>query len=297
MRQTRSFGVESKRGAYCKPGVHLGPQAFRLKMERSRVTPERIDAKCREAVETVLAQVAKLTGFQCDAKVQCVFNQYVKGQRYLEFSWSVDSIDPLTMAIRADEVVSKNRLKPPHSWVLSVAYVQLPKVLRSRPPRWLKQGEKVILVAVAKEAEVPAVRWVTDEGNRVRPVLPLSRIKDHTHVCHSFSSGSLNLRGLAEYEIDDVQEPPAKRQRGESLLKYAMDNKREFDMAAAVATFKAEEARAKAEKRDIDMIVAQSSLQMNPFAWPKGVRKVIVMISRTESSRACVKSLSVLLRA
>ena len=76
-----------------------------------------------------------------------------------------------------------------------------------------------------------------------------------------------------------------------------MDNKREFDMAVAVATFKAEEARAKAEKRDMDMTVAQSSLHMNPFAWPKGVRKVIVMISRAESSRVCVKSLSCLLRA
>ena len=154
----------------------------------------------------------------------------------------------------------------------------------------------MFLVAVAKEATVPEVRWVTDEGNRVRPVLPLSRIANHTHVCHSFASGRFNLRDLAEYELDDVQEPPAKKQRGESLLKYAMENKREFDTAAAVAVYKAEEARARAEKREIDQQIAQSSMETNPFAWPK-VRKVLVMISRGESSRASVKSLSFLLRA
>ncbi len=177
-------------------------------MERCRVTPERIELACRAAVAGVLAQVAKITGLQCDAKVQCVFNQYVKGKRYLEFSWSVDDIEPITVTLRADGVVSKNRLKPPHSWVISLAYAQLTKLLQQRPPRWLKQSEKVILVAVAKEAEVPDVHWVTDEGNRVRPVLPLARIDDHTHVCHSFSSGSFKLRDLAEYELDDVHEPP-----------------------------------------------------------------------------------------
>ena len=75
-----------------------------------------------------------------------------------------------------------------------------------------------------------------------------------------------------------------------------MDNKREFDTAAAVATFKAEEPRARAEKREMDMTVAQSSMEMNPFLLPK-VRKVLVMVSRNESSRASVKSLSFLLRA
>jgi hypothetical protein len=47
----------------------------------------------------------------------------------------------------------------------------------------------------------------------------------------------------------------------------------------------------------MDMSMAQSSMETNPFAWPKGVRKVIVMASRGESSRASVKSLSFLLRA
>ncbi len=265
-------------------------------MERCRVTPERIELACGAAVAAVLAQVAKITGLQCDAQVQCVFNQYVKGKRYLEFSWSLDGAEPLTMAIRADGVVTKNRLRPPHSWVLALAHAQLPKLLQTRPPRWLKQSEKVILVAVAKEAEVPEVHWVTDEGNRVRPVLPLSRVNDNTYVCHSFASGRFNLRDFAEYELDDVQEPPAKKQRGESLLKYAMDNKREFDMAAAMAVYKAEEARARKEKREMDMTVAQSSMEANPFLWSQ-VRKVLVMISSRESSRACVKSLSVLLRA
>ncbi len=266
-------------------------------MERCRVTPERIDAKCREAVEAVLAQVVKTTGLQCDAKVRCDFNRYIKGQRYLEFSWSIDGVDPRTIAIRADGVVQKNRLKPPRSWVLSLAHTQLQKRMQTKPPRWLKEGEHVFLVAVAKEATVPEVRWVTDEGNRVRPVLPLSRIANHTHVCHSFASGRFNLRDLAEYEVGDVQEPPAKRQRGESLAQLAKDNKREFDTAAAVATFKAEEARAKSEKREMNMSVAQSSLETNPFVWPKGVGKVIVLISRGESTRACVKTLSSLLRA
>ena len=149
---------------------------------------------------------------------------------------------------------------------------------------------------VAKDAEVPEVRWVTDEGNRVRPVLPLSRIDDNTYVCHSFASGSFNLRDLAEYELDDAHEPPTKKQRGESLKKYALDNKREFDTAAAVAVYKAEEARARAEMRDMDQSVAQSSMETNPFAWPR-IQKVIVMTSRGGSSRACVKSLSLLLRA
>ncbi len=75
-----------------------------------------------------------------------------------------------------------------------------------------------------------------------------------------------------------------------------MDNKREFDIAAAVAVYKDEEARARAEKREMDMSVAQSSMETNPFLWPKA-RKVIVMISSRESSRASVKSLSLLLRA
>ena len=251
---------------------------------------------CRTAVAAMLTQVAKITGVACDAQVQCVFNQYVKDQRYLEFSWSLDDLEPITVTLRADAVVSKNRLRPPHSWILSLAHAQLMKLLQTRPPRWLKEGEKVILVAVAKDAEVPEVRWVTDEGNRVRPVLPLSRIDDNTYVCHSFASGSSNLRDLAEYELDDAHEPPAKKQRGESLKKYALDNKREFDTTAAVAVYKAEEARARKEMREMNMSVAKSSMETNSFLWPK-VRKVLVMISRGESSRACVKSLSLLLRA
>ena len=59
-------------------------------MERCRVTPERIEVACRVAVAAVLTQVAKITGVACDAQVQCVFNQYVKDKRYLEFSWSLD---------------------------------------------------------------------------------------------------------------------------------------------------------------------------------------------------------------
>ncbi len=108
-------------------------------MERCRVTPERIELACGAAVAAVLAQVAKITGLQCDAQVQCVFNQYVKDQRYLEFSWSLDDIEPITVTLRADAVVTKNRLRPPRSWVISLAYAQLTKLLQTRPPRWLKQ--------------------------------------------------------------------------------------------------------------------------------------------------------------
>ena len=132
--------------------------------------------------------------------------------------------------------------------------------------------------------------------NRIRPVLPLARIDDNIYVCHSFASGRFNLRDLAEYNLEDVHEPPAKKHRGESLKKYAYDNKREFDSVAAVATFKAEEARAQKEMREMDMTVAKSSMETNSFLWPK-VRKVLVMISRGESSHACVKSQSLLLRA
>ena len=94
MRPTGSFGVGSKR-ARVLPGVHLGPQAFWLNMERCRVTPERIEVACRVAVDAVLTQVAKITGVACDAQVQCVFNQYGKGKRNLEFSWSIDGAEPL----------------------------------------------------------------------------------------------------------------------------------------------------------------------------------------------------------
>ena len=266
-------------------------------MGRCRVTPERIELSCRAAVAGMLAQVADITGLQCDAKVQCVCKQYVKGQRYLEFSWSIDDLEPITVTLRADAVVTKHRLKPPRSWILSLAQAQLPRLWQRRPPRWLKQGEKVVCVATAKEAEVPDVRWVTDEGDRIRPVLPLARIDGNTYVCYSFESGRLNLRDdLVEYKLDDAHEPAAKKQRGESLKEYALDNKQKFDTVAAVATFKAEETRARNKKREMDMIMAQSSMEMNPFLSQKN-RKVIVMLSSRGSSRAHVRTLISLLKA
>ena len=261
--------------------------------QRARVNDARIQQACEKSSKAVNDRIEHILGKR--PNITCTLARNLgaagKGHCFLLFEFACGQ-NKIEVKTRSDRALRGN-VVPPEKWIQFAICAILPKTLESLKPSWLGDNPRKISLAFAAESEVSEkLVEITDASERKRAAIPLAQIGTSTKwICYTgvSSCSKYNLSDLGTYEVEDQDEPPLKRCRGDWLSEMTKD-KSWYNNVCSISHYMAvKQSHGTAAK-------AEEKMMSNPFEWPSIPQKIVVRWT-SGGEHFALKSLRALLRS